>query len=531
MQFSTQIEILLGALAFTATMLLGISIYEKLPESWTNRLFLILAGLIDLYIIVNFLSLHPPSAAPEVQLFWIRVVMFVTSFIGPTLFLLVHTFPNSRVTLRWRYRIILGILMATSAVAALTPLVFSGIQYPNGEPVPTPGWGIGIFILDFVGLFILSFVVLIYKYHKAEGEEKARLFHLLAGVLASFSLMGLFTVLFVVIAKTSSFVFLGPILPVILIAFIAYAIVKHQLFDIKTFATQALVYTLWIILFAKIFAANTSSERLIDAGIFGSMLILGTFLVRSVHREVQQRETIEQQSHELEIVNQQQENLLHFISHEIKGYLTKGEGAFSEIVEGDYGDTPVEVKTLASRALLEMRKGVATVMDILNASNLRKGTVTYKKTSFDLKTEILVVIDAQKYAAEEKHLTFDVQLGDGTFIVEGDEAKMREHVVRNLIDNAVKYTPSGTIRVTLSDGNGKIRFVVEDNGVGITSEDMARLFTEGGHGKDSIKVNVHSTGYGLFIAKQIVEAHGGKIWAESEGAGKGSRFIVELPAA
>ena len=68
-------------------------------------------------------------------------------------------------------------------------------------------------------------------------------------------------------------------------------------------------------------------------------------------------------------------------------------------------------------------------------------------------------------------------------------------------------------------------------GVGITPEDMQRLFTEGGHGKDSLKINVHSTGYGLYIAKSIVVAHGGKIWAESAGAGKGSRFVVELPAA
>jgi signal transduction histidine kinase len=70
---------------------------------------------------------------------------------------------------------------------------------------------------------------------------------------------------------------------------------------------------------------------------------------------------------------------------------------------------------------------------------------------------------------------------------------------------------------------------VKDTGVGITKEDMKNLFTEGGHGKESTKVNADSTGYGLFIAKQVTEAHNGKIWAVSKGKGQGSEFIVEFP--
>ena len=104
-----------------------------------------------------------------------------------------------------------------------------------------------------------------------------------------------------------------------------------------------------------------------------------------------------------------------------------------------------------------------------------------------------------------------------------------EHVIRSLIDNSIRDTPHGAITVSLAPRGKMMRFSVKDTGVGITTDDMKRLFTEGGHGKDSIKVNVDSTGYGLFIAKQVVEAHDGKIWAESEGAGKGSEFIVELP--
>lgn len=233
---------------------------------------------------------------------------------------------------------------------------------------------------------------------------------------------------------------------------------------------------------------------------------------------------------ELETANKQQENLLHFISHEIKGYLTKGEGAFSEIVEGDLGPVSDPVKQLASGALIEMRKGVATVMDILDASNLKKGTVSFKKLPVDFRALVVKVVEEQRPVAYEKRLGLDVRIAEGAYAMQGDEEKIREHVIRNLIDNAIKYTPSGTVHVELHDGNGKINFMVQDSGVGITPEDMARLFTEGGHGKESIKVNVHSTGYGLFIAKQVVDAHDGKIWAESDGPGKGSRFFVEFTA-
>jgi len=235
---------------------------------------------------------------------------------------------------------------------------------------------------------------------------------------------------------------------------------------------------------------------------------------------------------ELEKANAQQENLLHFISHEIKGYLTEGQNAFAGIVEGDYGLAPAPLKAIAETALLRMRDGVSTVMNILDASNLKKGTVTYKKEGYDFRELVADSMKLMAPRATEKDLKLDWSVdGDQDFKMSGDKDKIREHVVRNLIDNAIRYTPKGSIHVTLAKRDEKIVFSVKDSGVGITEEDKKRLFTEGGHGKDSIKVNVDSTGYGLFIAKQVTEAHGGTIRAESEGAGKGSEFIVELPIA
>lgn len=234
---------------------------------------------------------------------------------------------------------------------------------------------------------------------------------------------------------------------------------------------------------------------------------------------------------ELKLVNAQQENLLHFISHEVKGYLGKSAAAFAAIIEGDYGVVPDALKTMSQAVLIDVRKGVATVMDILDSANLKKGTFAYNKQSFDLKKATEETVEDLKGSAQEKNLALTITSEEGTFTVNGDEDKIRRHVIRNLVDNSIKYTPSGSIQVSLKREGNTARLVVEDTGVGITPEDMQRLFTEGGHGKDSLKVNVHSTGFGLFIAKQVVVAHGGTIKAESEGAGKGSRFTVELPLA
>ena len=232
---------------------------------------------------------------------------------------------------------------------------------------------------------------------------------------------------------------------------------------------------------------------------------------------------------ELEMVNRAQENLLHFISHEIKGYLAKSEAGFAAIKEGDYGEVTPELKQMATAALAEVRKGVTTVMDILDASSLKKGAVTFNKKPFDLVKGTEAAVMELREGAEVKSLKLDFHTTLASLLMEGDEEKLIKHVVRNIIDNSIKYTATGSVTVKLSEEGTMARIEVEDTGIGITPEDMANLFTEGGRGKDSIKVNVHSTGYGLYIAKQIVDAHGGTIKAESADEGKGTRFVVELP--
>ena len=120
--------------------------------------------------------------------------------------------------------------------------------------------------------------------------------------------------------------------------------------------------------------------------------------------------------------------------------------------------------------------------------------------------------------------------GGGTdWRITADRDKLKQ-VIANVIDNSMKYTPSGSVMASLSLDRAAHRFLfkVKDTGVGIAPEVLPRLFQKFSRAENGSKVNIRGTGLGLFVAKQMVEAHHGTIRAESEGEGKGSMFIVEL---
>jgi len=318
------------------------------------------------------------------------------------------------------------------------------------------------------------------------------------------------------------------ILPTVIGA--AYAIRVHHLFNVKVFSSALLVFLLAIISFGEIIFSDTFTLVLFRMSVFVLVLVFGINLIRSVIREVEQREKIQKLAGELQETNERQEGLIHFIGHEVKGSLAKDAGVFASLTEGDLGALSDTAKTFVERALAETRQGADAVANILKAANLKKGTVAYTKAPFDLKALAKEAVERARPLAEEKGLALSFITDDSAYQMTGDKVQINDHVLRNLIDNAVNYTPTGSITVSLKKEDAKLVFVVKDTGVGITEEDKKRLFTEGGHGKDSQTINVHSTGYGLYIAKRIVEEHKGTVRAESQGPGTGSSFIVEFPA-
>lgn len=316
------------------------------------------------------------------------------------------------------------------------------------------------------------------------------------------------------------------VLPIFMLL-LTISVVNFDTFKIGNASMNVLFYIFITLAGAELFFVDNFVSFAITIVTFFVTLAFGVLLIKSFEREAKAKQKIEKLAHDLDIANRQQVTLIHFITHQVKGFLTKSRNIFSLMVEGELGEIPENVKKYAEEGLKSDTKGVETVQGILKASDLKKGDVSYIMMPFSISELVSDIAHDLKSQATAKGLTYTVKAG-GDIEITGDKAQLT-NAIKNLIDNSIKYTQKGSVSVTLKEENDTITFMVEDTGVGITEEDMQNLFTEGGHGKNSRKVNVESTGFGLYIVKNIVQAHGGKVWAESEGEGKGSRFIIELP--
>lgn len=316
----------------------------------------------------------------------------------------------------------------------------------------------------------------------------------------------------------------------IFLSFLTYSIVRFKTLNIKVIGSQILVGIVWILVVSLLFAKTIESSRIIISITSILLLFVGIQLIKGVKREVEQRERIEMLNVDLERANEGQTNLIHIINHQIKGYLAKSRNIFSELLGNKtYGPIPEQTVPMIEEGFKSLTEGVDYVQRILTSSNAERGTLTYNMAPLDFKTLVTEAIEKQTESAEKKGLKLESDLSDGEYQINGDGSQLKE-AVRNLIDNSIIYTKEGSVKVSLENKGSRIIMKVVDTGIGLTDDDKRRLFTKGGRGKDSIRMNANSSGFGLAFVKGVIEAHKGSVKAESAGPGHGSTFTVELPA-
>ncbi|MFZ2072787.1 MAG: ATP-binding protein [Minisyncoccia bacterium] len=426
-------------------------------------------------------------------------------------------------------------LLAPVLILASTNFNISGFNITNCDAfdfewLPFKVYGTALGVLAMIWILVL----LVRKYRVSASDFRKQIVLMGIGIeLFLFSFFGMeFLATYLTkigILSDSQLELYGLFGMVIFMIYISILTVRFKTFNVKLIATQALVWGLMFLVGSQFFFIKETTNFILTGITFVGVIIFGQLLIKSVKIEIKQKER-------LEILLKQRESLTHLVTHKVKGSFTRSKYIFAEMVEGTFGKLSKELQEMAEKGLNSDNEGIATVDLVLNAANLQTGTVKYEMKPVDFKEIVSHFVDELKDRALSKGLKFETDIKDGDYNISGDSFWLKE-VVHNLIDNSIRYTKEGSVKVglekkiTSTQGErNKILFYVKDTGVGINDEDKKNLFTEGGRGKNSVSVNVDSTGYGLFTVKLIVDAHKGRIWAESEGDNKGTTFFVELNA-
>ncbi len=324
----------------------------------------------------------------------------------------------------------------------------------------------------------------------------------------------------------------------ILLMFLGFLIVKYKAFDVRMFGAQALIITLFLLTASQLFFADSRAGITVNLLTVLLVIVFGYFLIRSVRREVEAKERNEALVRDLARVNdrlreldRQKSEFVSIASHQLRSPLTAIRGYASMILEGSYGKLPAKVQEAIERIHESSGFMALSIEDFLNVSRIEQGRMKYEFTDINLKSMAGKIVDELRPGAIKKGLVLMFKSDcEGGSVVHIDPGKMRQ-IIYNLIDNSMKYTQKGTITVTVSDNLKEKRCYVEikDTGVGMSEETLHNIFDKFVRAKNANSVNVSGTGLGLYVAKQMIEAMGGKIKPASVGEGKGSTFTIELP--
>jgi two-component system phosphate regulon sensor histidine kinase PhoR len=214
------------------------------------------------------------------------------------------------------------------------------------------------------------------------------------------------------------------------------------------------------------------------------------------------------------------------ISHELRTPLSSIKAIAETLKDGAITDKKVADNFL-DKIDVEVDRLYQMVLELGELSRIESSTGKLNKGSFDVTLLLKHVANRLQAQVERAELTLKLNPEKGLIAYNADKDRI-EQVMINLVHNAIKFTPAGgTISLSSKKNNDSILFSVADTGIGIAGQDLTRVF-ERFYKADKARTG-RGTGLGLSIAKQIVEAHGGRIWVESN-LGKGSTFYFTLPS-
>ena len=233
----------------------------------------------------------------------------------------------------------------------------------------------------------------------------------------------------------------------------------------------------------------------------------------------------------LKALDKAKSEFLSIASHQLRTPVSALKGYLSMMIDGDFGPIPEKINKLLKDLFDSASRLARTINIFLNVSRIEAGRLKLEKKPMQISDLVTSVVTELSSSAQNKGLVLSYEASTTALpLVYADGDKLRE-VILNLIDNAIKYTPQGSIKVQTLVKDNNLEFSSTDTGVGIDAVEAQALFRKFVRGDGAAQINTGGSGLGLFIAQKIIKEHEGNIWVESAGKGKGSIFKFTVPLA
>ncbi|MFC1663550.1 ATP-binding protein [Patescibacteria group bacterium] len=231
------------------------------------------------------------------------------------------------------------------------------------------------------------------------------------------------------------------------------------------------------------------------------------------------------------IIERTKTEFVSLAAHQLRTPLSAIKWTLKMLIDGDLGKITEEQKDFIEKTYKSNERMISLINDLLNVTRIEEGRYLYKPVLTQIENVAQFVINSYKKEVKRKKIKIRFKKPKHELPKTKIDVEKMRMAIQNLVDNAVRYTKVGgtvTVCLRLLKKEKEIEFSVKDTGVGISENQQNRVFTKFFRGANAIRMETEGSGLGLFITKNIVEAHGGRIWFESK-ENKGTTFYFTLP--